>query len=508
MSSSGAPYYYRPVEPVPHSPVEVDVCVYGATSGGVVAAIEAKRRRRRVVLLAFETHIGGLTSSGLGATDIGNKGAIGGLARDFYRELGRRYGRSEAWTFEPHVAEDVFREMLRKEGIEVRYRQHLASVRKSGERIEEITMEGGEAYRAGVFIDATYEGDLMAMAGVRFHVGREANRVYGEIFNGVHLGHPNHNFDRFVDPYKIAGDARSGLLAGIVDEPVGVPGEGDHRIQAYNFRMCLTRRDDLKVPIRAPEGYDPEEYTLLARHLATGTWNVFRLSVEMPNGKTDTNNFGAFSTDYIGVNHRWPEAEYAVRERLFQDHVRYTQGLFFFLGNDPRVPEAIRREASQWGLADDEFQDTENWPRELYIREARRMVSDYVMTEHDCVGGAKAPDSIGLAAYTMDSHNCRRIVLGGRAFNEGNIEIGGFGPYPISYRAVVPRAGECANLFVPFCLSASHVAFGSIRMEPVFMVLAQSAAIAADIALRDGVPVQEVPYPTLRKELEAAGQVL
>jgi FAD dependent oxidoreductase len=501
--------YYRPQPFSADAPrLTADVCIYGATSGGVMAAIHASRRGRSVILAAFGAHVGGLTSGGLGATDIGNKDAIGGISREFYQRLGKHYGKSESWTFEPSVAEKLFLEMLAEEGIEVRYEQHLTEVRKEGSRITEITMESGECYQAEMFIDATYEGDLLARAGVSFHVGRESNACYNEIFNGVHIGHPNHQFRRFVDPYRVPGVPESGLLPGISDEIPEPQGTGDHRIQAYNFRICLTNREENRRPIPCPTGYNPDRYTLLARYLETGVWDVMGLSIAMPNDKTDTNNYGAFATDHIGANYDWPEGDYARRQEIFQDHVTYMQGLLWFLTHDSRVPEAIREEMSEWGLPKDEFPETGGWSHELYVREARRMISDYVMTEHDCVGSSRAEDPVGLAAYTMDSHNCARVVLGGRAFNEGNVEMGGFTPYPISYRALVPKESECSNLLVPWALSASHIAFGSIRMEPVFMVLGQSVAEAAHLAIRSKCSVQQVSYEALQTELLAVGQVL
>lgn len=503
------PSYYTPTPPsLAPETITTDVCIYGGTSGGIIAAITAKRLGHSVILLAFSDRLGGMTASGLGQTDIGNKAAIGGLALDFYREVGRRYGNPIAWTFEPHVAEQVFIDLVKEYGITVHYHQHLTGVVKDGNYISEIAMGDGNRYRAKIFIDAGYEGDLLARAGVSYHVGREATSVYGEIFNGIHFGHPNHNFYRFVDPYKIAGDPGSGVLPGITDEPAGIQGQGDHRIQAYNFRLCLTKRDDIKIAFSEPQGYDPERYTLLARYLDAGIWDALTLSGVMPNGKTDTNNWGAFSTDNVGMNHEWPEGSYQRREEIYQEHVQYIQGLLWFLSHDERVPVSVREETREWGLPSDEFISTGAWPHELYIREARRMVSDYVMTEHNCVGRIKALDPVGLGAYGMDSHNCRRVVLGGRAYNEGNVEIGNLRPYPVSYRSIVPRESECANLFVPFAISASHIAFGSIRMEPMFMVLSQSAATAAHLAIKNSAPVQRVHYPTLQERLVADGQVL
>lgn len=503
------PFYFQPPSLPPASrSIDADLCIYGATSGGVIAAVKARELGLRVVLLAFGQRVGGMTAAGLGATDIGNKQAIGGLARGFYRQLGQHYGAHESWTFEPHVAEETFLRLLGCHDVSVYFGQQLASVAKDENQIREITMADGSRYRSKIFIDASYEGDLMAAAGVSYHLGRESNSIYGELYNGVHIHSPHHNFMHFVDPYRIAGNSRSGLLPGISDEPLGALGEGDRRIQAYNFRLCLTKKDSNKIPFSAPANYDPECYTILARYLTSGIWDVLQLTKEMPGEKTDTNNFGGFSTDHIGANHSWPEADYLARERIFQDHVGYTQGLLWFLSQDERVPTKVREEVREWGLPQDEFRQTGGWPHELYIREGRRMVSDYVMTEANCLGVSRAADSIGMAAYTMDSHNCRRIVLNGRVFNEGNVEIGGFPPYPISYRSIVPTEKECANLLVPFCLSASHIAFGSIRMEPVFMVLGQSAATAAHLAIDSACPVQQVPYGELRARLLADHQVL
>ncbi len=501
--------YYIKNETKPEQEVlEVDLCVYGGTSGGVMAAVQAKRLGYRVVLLVFANRIGGLTAGGLGATDIGNKAAIGGLSRDFYKKVGEKYGEDISWKFEPSVAHTVFQEILQENDIPVYYQQHLSNVKKEGNQIREIVMEHGQVVRAKMFVDATYEGDLMAKAGVSFHVGREAGSVYNEIYNGVQLGHRFHNFDRFVDPYNKPGVPESGLLPGVEIPDSLEQRAGDHRIQAYNFRMCLTQREDIRVPFPKPKAYDPERYELLARYLATGVWDVLRLSVMMPNEKTDTNNYGGFSSDNIGRNYEWPEGSYEKREEIFQDHVNYTQGMYWFLSHDERVPPHIREEMATWGLPNDEFLETGHFPSELYIREARRMVSAYVMTEQNCVGALQVEDPVGLAAYTMDSHHCRRVLLGGRVHNEGDVQIGGFEPYQISYRSIVPKEEECGNLMVPFCLSASHIAFGSIRMEPVFMNLAQSAVTAAHLAMQQGCSLQQVPYEALRKLLLADGQVL
>lgn len=490
-----------------------DVVVYGGTSGGVVAAIKAARLGRTVVLIEPGRHLGGLTASGLGATDIGNKAAIGGLAREFYRRVGRAYGAAEAWKFEPHVAEEVFTTWLTESGAEVVLGERLdlrRGVRKRGPRIREIVMESGRGFRGGVFIDATYEGDLMAGAGVRYHVGREGNAVYGETLNGVQTAQATHHqFIRPVDPYNVPGDPASGLLPGIDPAGPGEEGAGDSRVQAYNYRICTTDVPENRRAWVRPADYDPRQYELLLRNFEAGDERIPWHRVMMPNRKTDTNNNCAVSTDFIGANYGYPEGDYAVRERIERAHRSYQQGLLWTLANSPRVPAAVREEFQTWGLARDEFVDNDNWPYRLYVREARRMVADYVMTQQDCQGGRVAEDAVGLAAYTMDSHHVQRYVdAEGHVRNEGDVQVGGFPPYPVSYRAIVPKRGECTNLLVPVCLSASHIAYGSIRMEPVFMVLGESAGTAAVLALEGGVDVQAVPYAALAGRLRADGQIL
>ena len=479
-------YYYRRTARRENPPtITSDLCIYGATPTGIAAAIAAQRLGKTAVIAEFGRHVGGMTASGLGSTDIGNKAAIGGLAREFYQRLGKHYGQEEAWTFEPSAAEKLYLEMLKEAGVDVRFGQHLTKVNKTGANITSIEMEDGTVYQAKIFLDATYEGDLMAMAGVSFHVGREGNAVYHETLNGIHFGHPNHNFRAWIDPYKIPGDPKSGLLPLIQDVPPGQQGEGDHCIQAYNFRMCFTEVAANRMAFPRPATYDPNRYELLLRYLRIARFDVMRLSKQMPNGKTDTNNYGAIGSDDIGENYRWPEGSYEEREKIFQEHVAYTAGLFYFLQNDPRLPGHVRDFMATWGLAKDEFPQTHGFPHQLYVREGRRMIGDEIMTEHECRGYRVHEDSVGLAAYNMDAHNARRIALGGRVINEGNVEVAPERPYPISYRAIIPRASECANLLVPGCLSSSHIAYGSIRMEPVFMVLGQSAATAAALPPED-----------------------
>lgn len=524
--------------------VESDICIYGGTSGGIAAAIQASRMGDKAVLLEFGTHLGGLTTGGLGATDIGNKAAIGGISREFYARIARHYAQDKAWTlekredyftkrssgqakasdltatnatmwtFEPRVAEDIFKAMLQEDKVPVYFKQRLARVKKEGLRILEITMDNGDVYRAKTFIDATYEGDLMAMARVSFHVGREANAQYGETLNGVRAQTPHHQFKVPVDPYVKPGDPSSGLLPFIQPGDGGNAGDGDKSVQAYNYRLCFTTNPANRMKVEPPPNYNPAKYELLARYIealvASGRkprlaefWNP----IWMPNGKTDINNNGGFSTDFIGANYDYPNADYATRERIRLEHEHYIRGFLVFLATSPRVPDYLRQEMQQWGPARDEFQDTGGWPNQLYVREARRMISDYVMTEHNCRGTAKAEDSVGLGAYNMDSHNCQRLVKNGRVENEGDVQVG-VRPYAISYRSIVPKASECDNLFVPVCLAATHIAYGSIRMEPVFMILGQSAATAAHLAMAEKIPVQKVDYQKLRARLLADKQVL
>ena len=525
--------------------VDADICVFGGTSAGIAAAVQAHRMGKTAVLVEPGTHLGGLTAGGLGATDIGNKAAIGGVSREFYHRVALYYSRPEAWsrekredyfsrrtsgqakasdlsssnatmwTFEPHVASQVYAEMLAEAKVAVYRQQRLASAEKTGDRLTVLRMENGNVFRARMFIDATYEGDLMAKAGVSCTIGREANALYGETLDGVRASTPKHQFVVPVDPYVKPGDTNSGLLPFVQPGDGGTPGEGDHTVQAYNYRLCFTTLPENRLPLAPPANYDPAQYELLARYLealvAAGrkpALSAFWNPIWMPNRKTDINNNGPFSTDFIGMNYDYATADYAARERMAREHENYTRGFLTFLATSPRVPESIRSEMRQWGPAKDEFVETGGWPPQLYVREARRMVSGYVMTEQNCRGVRVAEDAIGLAAYNMDSHNCQRLVKAGSAQNEGDVQVPPMKPYPISFRAIVPKAGECANLVVPVCLSSSHIAYGSIRMEPVFMVLGQSAATAASLAMDEKASVRDLNYAKLRECLRADGQVL
>ncbi|HVV71304.1 MAG TPA: FAD-dependent oxidoreductase [Verrucomicrobiae bacterium] len=498
---------------------EVDVCVYGGTSGGVIAAVESARMGKKVALVVVNNHLGGMTSGGLGETDIGRFGDsyIQGVAREFYQRIGQKYGVESAFNFEPHVAEAVFEQMAREAGVKIFTNQVLSSVLLKNKRIVELRTERGDRFRARVFIDASYEGDLLARAGVTYTIGREAASEYGEPLNGIRP--PNTGGNQFekvtVNPYVVTNDAGSGLLPLVQSNAPGVPGDADRRVQAYNFRMCLTRTVTNQLPITAPRDYHPEKYELMARYIeglvAQGTaltlGSLMTIS-HMPNDKTDINNSGAVSTDFIGESDAYPEADAASRRRIWQAHKDYIQGLFYFLATDPRVPAAVRSEMQSYGLCKDEFSDNAGWPWQLYVREARRMVSDYVMTESNCLGEVTVPDSIGLAAYNMDSHNCQRVVVDGAVRDEGDVQVSAAAPYPISYRSIVPRRGECQNLLVPWCLSASHMGFGSIRMEPVFMILGQAAGTAACLAIDESRSVQDVSIAKLQKRLVADKQLL
>ena len=509
-----------------------DVVIYGGTSAAVAAAVQVKRMGKTAVIVCPETHLGGLTAGGLGWTDSGRKEAIGGISREFYQRIKKHYDRPEAWifqkpeeysryrrdddamwVFEPRAAEQTFEQLVAEYEIPVHRDQWLkrnGGVKKKGSRIASITMLSGKTYLGTIFIDATYEGDLMAFAGISYHVGRESNEVYDETLNGVQTRNATkHQFEKPVDPYITPGDPGSGLLPRIHAGSPGKEGHGDHRVQAYNYRMCLTKVPENRVPFPKPDNYDPMEYELLARYLDKGWRAIFVKFDPAPNAKTDTNNHGAFSTDNIGMNYDYPEATYERRRKILKEHQDYQKGLMWFLAYDPRVPSDVREKVSQWGLAKDEFTDNDHWPHQIYVREARRMVGDFVMTELHLRKIKPTPKPVGMGSYNMDSHNVQRYVDdNGHARNEGDIQINPGGPYPISYEAIVPKASECTNLLVPVCLSSSHIAYGSIRMEPVFMILGQSAATAAALAIDNNISVQNVDYATLRARLLADGQVL
>ena len=530
-----------------------DLVVYGGTSAGVAAAVQGKRMGLKdVVVLEPTGRIGGLTTGGLGQTDIGVKWAFGGISREFYRDIRAHYndarswtwqkkgdyrskGQSQTadhedtmWTFEPSAALSVLEGWEKRDGLDIRRGERLdrerGKVKVEGEgehrRIVSIRTLSGKVFRAKMFVDATYEGDLMAAAGVSYAVGREANSVYGETINGVQTGwHPatfpkewDNQIHADVDPYVVPGDKSSGLVRGVEPEGREAPnGSGDHRIQAYCFRVCMTDCPENRIPFKKPAGYDERDYEILFRMAEAGEDLTIVNFSPMPNRKTDSNNRGGFSMDFIGANWNYPEASYAERERIAREHLRYQQGLLWTLANHPRIPAAVREFHSRWGTCKDEFLDGfgDGWQTQLYVREARRMVGDYVMTEHDCRQTRRVPRPVALAAYGMDSHNVRRHVVDGKVRNEGDVQDHKFKrPYPVEYGSIVPKKAECANLFVPVCVSASHVAYGSIRMEPVFFALGQVAGTAAAQALKADVAVQDVDYARLRERLVLDGQVI
>ena len=519
---------------------QADLIVYGGTSAGVIAAIQASRLGLSVRIVGPDTHLGGLTSSGLGWTDSGNTDAVGGVAREFYQRIWRYYQANEAWVwqtrdeygnrgqgtaamdslaktmwiFEPHVAEAVFDDWIEEENIPVHRNEWLdrtSGVQVTNGRITSIRMISGASFSGRMFIDATYEGDLMAAAGISYTVGREANSTYGETWNGIQVGvlHHRHWFMSDIDPYIVPGDPSSGLLPRISSAPAGEKGEGDHRLQAYCYRMCLTNHPENRIPFPRPAGYDSTQYELLIRIFESGWRETFSKFDPIPNRKTDTNNHGPFSTDNIGMNYDYPEADYERRAEILEEHKTYQQGLMYFIANDPRVPEDVRSRMQQWGLAKDEFTDNGHWPHQIYVREARRMIGSYVMTEHDVLGNREVPQPVGMGSYTMDSHNVQRYVKpDGFVQNEGDIGVKPEQPYRISYGSIIPKREEITNILVPVALSSSHIAFGSIRMEPVFMILGQSAATAAHLAIASDVAIQDVDYSILRERLLSDKQKL
>jgi hypothetical protein len=527
-------------KPQSDSTYKADIIIYGGTSAAVIAAVEAVQSGKSVIVVSPDKHLGGLTSGGLGYTDTGNKSVIGGLSRDFYHRVWLHYNDSSAWKwqkqseygnrgqgtvamdgenrtmwiFEPHVAEKIFEEYVTENNITVLRDEWLnrdsGTVVTDGKIISFSTLSG-KTFIGKIFIDATYEGDLMASAGVSYDVGRESTAMYNEQWNGVQTGvfQHGHHFKSNISPYRIEGDPASGLLPRISAEPPGEYGAADNKIQAYCYRMCMTNHPENKVPFPKPENYDSTQYDLLVRDFATGRKDWFEKFDDIPNRKTDTNNHGAFSSDNIGMNYDYPEASYMRRQEILKEHIDYQMGLLWFVANDSRVPEDIRTQMATWGLAKDEFADNGNWPHQIYVREARRMIGDYVTTENDVLLKREVPKPVGMGSYAMDSHNVQRYVTPeGFVQNEGDIGVHAPAPYSISYGSIIPKKEECTNLLVPVCVSSSHIAYGSIRMEPVFMILGQSTAVAAGIAIDKNIAVQDVDYNELKTKLEEKKQVL
>jgi hypothetical protein len=517
-----------------------DIIIYGGTSAAIIAAVEVVKTGKTVLIVSPDQHLGGLTSGGLGFTDTGNKAVIDGLSREFYHRVWLHYKDDAAWNwqnqsdfgnkgqgtvamdgefrtmwlFEPYVAEKVFEDFVRENNIKVLRGEWLdrkmGVVKKKGNIISFSTLSG-KVFKGKMFIDATYEGDLMAAAGINYHVGREGNAKYNETFNGVQTGvfQHDHHFKSNISPYKIKDDPSSGLLPYISAEPPGEFGAADKKIQAYCFRMCMTNHPENSVAFPKPDNYDASKYELLLREFNTGRNDWFSKFDVLPNKKTDTNNHGAFSSDFIGMNYDYPEADYQRRAEIIKQHYDYQAGLLWFVANDPSVPDAIRTKMASYGLAKDEFKDNNHWPHQIYVRESRRMIGDYITTEHDVMQRIETPESIGMGSYHIDSHNTQRYVTSeGYVQNEGDIGVKPPGPYRISYGSIVPKKEECTNLFVPVCVSSSHIAYGSIRMEPVFMILGQSAAVAACLAIDEKCAIQDVSYIQLKKLLENKNQIL
>ena len=504
-----------------------DLVIYGDSSAAITAAITAKREGRSVIVVNPTGFPGGMSASGLGATDfLGKRATFGGIASEFYDAIATAYGATYIRSFEPHVGRRVFEKMIADAGVQVVYNERLdrrpgRGVAMDGKRITAITTLSGRTYRGKMFIDATYVGDLLAAAGVTYTVGREPEQQYGEDLAGVRRGDTNprvhytqkdkDHFIRKVDAYVVPGRPESGLLPRIQKIPGLANGQGDRKIQAYNYRVCLTKDPALRIPIEKPAGYREIDHELLLRNFDAGDDRLPALVEPLAGkgSKVDWNKMHAVGSDLPGANWDYPEASYERRREIEQEHETYIRGFLWTLSNNSRVPEKIRRQAAAYGLSKDEFTDNGGWPWMIYIREARRMVTDYVMTQHDCEGKRSAPDPVGLGSFGMDSHNVQIFVdEQGHAQGEGTIWRVPPKPYGISYRSIIPRRGECENLLSPVCLAATHVAHGSIRMEPVFMTLGQSAAIAAGAALDAKVRLQDLPYPLLRERLVAAKQVL
>ncbi|MGH9437465.1 MAG: FAD-dependent oxidoreductase [Terriglobia bacterium] len=499
------------------APRPLDIVVYGATASGVIAAVAAARQGARVALLEPGAHLGGMVSGGLGHTDTGRKETIGGLSLDFFKRMGRHYSQPITWDFEPHAAENTFRAMARESGVRVLTRHRLMERRgvvKRGSAIVEVVTENGARFPAKVFIDATYEGDLLAQAGVSFTWGRESREEYNESFAGVRVAdrYAHHRFEVPVSAYGEHGK----LLPNIDPGPRGEIGAGDKKVQAYNFRLCLTKNKDNQAPIPEPSHYDPKQFSLLASLIAADVkknghppaMHQLTSMSPLPNGKIDLNNNGAFSTDYIGKSWDYPTASYRRRDQIWHEHADYTAGFFYFLAHDPQVPEPLRDEVKQWGLARDEFVDTDHWPSQLYVREARRMVGDFVMTQHDAETELTKLDPIGMGSYNMDTHNSQRYVQkDGTAQNEGDTEVPTI-PYQISCRVLLPKPGECRNLLVPVCTSATHVGYGTLRLEPVYMIMGEAAGVAAKMAIEQGRAVQEIDTAKLAQELKKKGAIM
>lgn len=492
---------------------EYDIVIYGGTSSGIIAAVQAVKMNKTVVVIEPTSRIGGLTAGGLGDTDHGKKNTVGGLAGDYYKRIGAKYLQSEAvWQFEPKIALGVYHDLIKEYQIPVVYKERLnldGGVTLERGKIKSIRMESGKVYSGKMFIDATYEGDLMAKAGISYFVGREGNDMYNEKNNGIRPDTEN-ELPEEIDPYIIPGDSTSGFLPRVMANAGGKAGTGDRRIQAYCYRMCLTDSAENRIMIEKPEGYNELDYELLFRALEKGMPKdrCFKLNL-VRNRKTDSNNHYGISCDYNGANYDYAEADYVTREKIAKQHEIYQRGLVWTVQNHPRISREVREYYAGWGLPKDEFLENGHWTPQLYIRESRRMISDYVVTENVVMLEDKVNDPIGLGSYAIDSHHIQ-YCLNDKGFvrTEGGFYYPLKSPYPISYKVIVPKKEECTNLFVPICVSATHAAYGSIRMEPVFMILGQSAATAAAMCIDRDIPIQDLDYSLLNERLLNDGQIL
>ncbi len=539
---------------------KVDVCIYGGTSGGVIAAVALAKLGRSVLVIEPTRHIGGMTSGGLGWIDFGRASTIGGLTKQYFDDVRAYYAAAKipnnGWSVEPHVAEELFEKLIAKHKVEVIREARLASVDKDGKRIRSITLDqapvdsrGAPAalpqekkflvIEAAMFMDCSYEGDLLAAAGVSHRSDREGRNEFDEEYAGVGYseiateranGSQAAKIPLRIDPYVRPGDPASGLLPFVSAATLTAEGRRDPAVQACTFRLCLTKSDP--IPIAPPANYDPLNYGLVHRYLAAldaahepllpGDL-YFNFGKKLPyphprllkitrlmHGKTDVNSGSCgISMDVVnGGAERYANGSWAERAKIWHAHEDYQRGYLYFLRTDDRLPEWLRQEISPWGLPKDEFRDTGGWPAQLYIRQARRMVSQFVISQSFCEHPVAREDSVGCGSYSLDSHVCQRLVKDGAVIHEGGFYHRLEKPYPIPYAAIVPREDECENLLVTFCVSTTHVAFASVRMEPPFMILSESAALAVDQALQEGTSVQKINQAKLRKRLLAAGQIL
>lgn len=500
-----------------------DVVVYGGTAGGVMAAIAAARAGSKVILTEPGSHIGGMVSGGLSHTDLGDRTVIGGLALEYNQRYANYYAKPlYFWRgAEPHVAEKIFADWLKEEGVEVLYKHTLDSVFKTGKTISQILFQNGTTIKGKVFIDAGYEGDLMAKAKVSYTWGREGIDEYNESWAGRQPLIPNsgHQFHVSVSPFA---DGKSGKLLPMINpQPMVEAGKGDKAVQSYQFRIVLTKNKNNKIPFTHPQGYDPTKFELLKRYLAQADDRmaapyIIPLRINTPNEKTSVNSIGPISLNVLdGSNWLYPDGDYKLRQKIWDDHMLYTQSLMYFLATDPSVPKYIRDEINQWGLCKDEFADTGHWPHQLYVRTARRMLGEYIMTQADLEKNIVEYDAIGMGSYNIDIRHVQRTWLWvskfpklmGDTFNEGYLSVP-VPVYQIPYRTLLPKYQECDNLLVPVCMSSSHIANASLRMEPQYMILGHAAGLAAGLAAKKNIAVQKIDIISLQQELLKQGQIL